>query len=92
MRDETRIDSEYAELLRREEEDDYPWLDCPEIMPWQEEPSGVSPDPPSLPENNYPLYVQLAFNRLEYGLEEERLEVIRRYHEVRAYCEITEST
>ena len=84
-----RYDSEYAELIRREEEDDYPWLDCPEIMPWDEEPSAVSPEPPRPPESKYPLDVQMAIKRLEYGLEEERLFVLQQYHQVRSFRAIS---
>ena len=81
----SRYDSEYEELLKREEEDDYPWLDCPQITPWDEEPSAVSPEPPRPPESKYPLYIQMAIKRLEYGTEEERLDVLQRYDQVRAY-------
>ena len=70
---------------RREDEDDYPWLDCPEISPWDEEPSAVSPEQPRPPESRYPLDVQMAIKRLEYGLEEERLFVLQRYHQVRSF-------
>ena len=84
-----RYDSEYAELIRREEEDDYPWLDCPEIMPWDEEPSAVSPESPRPPESKYPLDVQMAIKRLEYGLEEERLFVLQQYHQVRSFRAIS---
>lgn len=84
-----RYDSEYAELIRWEEEDDYPWLDCPEIMPWDEEPSAVSPEPPRPPESKYPLDVQMAIKRLEYGLEEERLFVLQQYHQVRSFRAIS---
>ena len=84
-----RYDSEYAELIRREEEDDYPWLDCPEIMPWDEESSAVSPEPPRPPESKYPLDVQMAIKRLEYGWEEERLFVLQQYHQVRSFRAIS---
>ena len=87
----TRYDTEYEELLRREEEDDYPWLDCPEIMPEDEEPSAVSPEPPRPPESKYPLYIQMAIKRLEYGTDEERLEVLHRYPQVRTFCAFVSS-
>lgn len=30
-----RTDEEFEKLLQKEAEDDYPYLDCPEIWPWE---------------------------------------------------------
>ena len=86
-----RYDSIYSDLPRCEEDSDYPWLDCPEIMSEDEDPSAVSPEPPRPPESKYPLYIQLAIKRLEYGTDEERLGVLHRYPQVRTFCAFVSS-
>jgi hypothetical protein len=36
-----RMDEEYEKALRAEAEDDYPYLDCPYIYPWESEQPGI---------------------------------------------------
>ena len=38
-------DEEYDDLLQREEEDDYPWLDCPLLIDWDEPYDPRTPEP-----------------------------------------------